>query len=70
MKYDGVVVGDYIADLVVEQTVVVELKVAKTVDEVHMAQCLNYLRATGLKICLLLNLGAPKLQIKRVVNGF
>ena len=38
-------------------------------DRVHRAQCLNYLRASGLQVCLLLNFGTPDLQIKRVVNG-
>jgi GxxExxY protein len=67
--YDGVPVGDFAADLLVEECVLVELKAIKAFDEVHMAQCLNYLKATGLKICLLLNFGAPKVQVKRVVHG-
>ncbi len=70
VRYRGVVVGDYVADLVVEGSVLVELKVVKQFDEVHIAQCLNYLKATGLVICLLINFGAPKLQVRRVVNGF
>jgi GxxExxY protein len=57
------------ADLLVEECVLVELKAIKAFDEVHMAQCLNYLKATGLKICLLINFGAPKVQVKRVVHG-
>ena len=48
--YDGVVVGDYIADLLVEQFVLVELKAAKALDDIHMAQCMNYLKATGLQV--------------------
>jgi hypothetical protein len=36
---------------------------------IHVAQCLNYLRATGLKVCLLLNFGTPKVQIRRLVNS-
>jgi GxxExxY protein len=62
--------GEYFADLLVEECVVVELKAVKALDDVHLAQCLNYLKATGLPLCLLLNFGAPKVQIKRVVNGF
>jgi GxxExxY protein len=69
VRYRDIVVGEYIADLVVEGSVLVELKVVRQFDEVHMAQCLNYLRAAGLQICLLINFGAPRLQIKRVVNG-
>jgi GxxExxY protein len=65
--YDGVVVGEYAADLVIENTLLVELKAVKAVDHVHMAQCLNYLRATGLRLCLLLNFGSPRLQVKRVI---
>jgi len=65
--YDGVVVGDYNADLLVEDRVLVELKAAKALDEVHMAQCLNYLRATRLSICLLMNFGKPKLEYRRLV---
>jgi GxxExxY protein len=67
VRYDGVVVGDYTADLLVEHIVLVELKVAKAIDEIHHAQCLNYLKATGLHLCLLLNFGKPRLEIKRIV---
>jgi GxxExxY protein len=67
VRYDGIVVGDYAADLLVEHVVLVELKVAKAIDEIHRAQCLNYLKATGLHLCLLLNFGKPRLEIKRIV---
>ncbi|MFH0964082.1 MAG: GxxExxY protein [Planctomycetota bacterium] len=50
--------------------VVVELKAVKALDPVHLAQCLNYLRATGLRLCLLMNFGRPKVEIRRVVNRF
>jgi GxxExxY protein len=70
VQYDGVVVGEYFADLLVEECLVVELKAVKALDDVHLAQCLNYLKATSLPLCLLLNFGAPKVQIKRVVNAF
>jgi GxxExxY protein len=66
--YDGVVVGEYLADIVVEESVIVELKAAKAFDEVHYAQCINYLKATGMKICLLINFGQPKIEIKRFAN--
>jgi len=65
--YEGVVVGDYFADLLVEELVLVELKAVKLLDEVHTAQCLNYLRATGFPVCLLVNFYRPKLEIKRIV---
>ena len=66
--YDGIVVGDYVADLLVEELVLVELKAVKELDEVHLAQCLNYLKASGLRICLLLNFGKPKVEIKRIIT--
>ena len=69
VRYEGEVVGDYCADLIVENRVIVELKAVKALDNVHMAQCLNYLKATGLKVCLLLNFGRPKIQVKRIMNG-
>jgi GxxExxY protein len=53
--YDGIIVSDYFADIFVEDCVLVELKTVKAVDDVHIAQCLNYLKATGLTVCLLLN---------------
>ena len=67
IRYDGIVVGEYTVDLLVEHIAVVELKVARAIDEIHRAQCLNYLKATGLHLCLLLNFGKPRLEIKRIV---
>ena|ERR1700676_1306094 len=69
VMYDGVIVGDYAVDLLVQESVIVELKAIKAVTEIHRAQCINYLRATGLQVCLLLNFGNPRLDIKRVVLG-
>ena len=68
VHYRDQIVGEYIADLLVEECVLVELKAVKALDEVHMAQCMNYLRATGLKICLLINFGRPKVQIRHIIN--
>jgi len=45
----------------------IEVKAIKTIDEVHFAQCLNYLKATGLRLCLLLNFGKTRLEFKRLV---
>jgi len=69
VRYAGVVVGDYTTDLLVEEVVLVEVKAVRALDGVHRAQCLNYLKATGLRLCLLLNFGQPRLEIKRVVQG-
>lgn len=66
--YDGVIVGEYLADLLVEGQVLIELKALRAFDEAHLAQCLNYLKATGLSVCLLINFGGPKVEIKRVVR--
>jgi GxxExxY protein len=63
-----VIVGDYLADLLVQKKFLVELKAVKTLDNIHVAQCLNYLRATGLKVCLLLNFGTPQVQIRRLIR--
>ena len=68
--YDGVIVGEYTADMVVENQVLIELKAVKNLEDMHVAQCLNYLKATGLKLCLLFNFGCPKLEIRRLVNNF
>jgi len=68
--YDGTVVGEYAADLWVEECVIVELKAVKALDEVHSAQCLNYLKATGIKVCLLVNFGKPRADIRRIVLNY
>ncbi len=70
VQYDGVNVGDYYADMMVNSSVLVELKAVKQLNEIHIAQCLNYLKATNFKVCLLINFGNPKVEIKRVVNQF
>ena len=67
--YDGNVVGDYIADLLVEGVILVELKSVTALDDVHVAQCLNYLKATGIHICLLINFGNPKITVRRIIHN-
>ena len=67
--YENVIVGEYFADLLVQDEVVVELKAVKALGPSHFAQCMNYLKATGKKVCLLINFGAQKLEIKRIVNS-
>ena len=68
--YDGIEVGNYVADLLVENQVLVELKALAQLTNEHLAQCLNYLKATGHKVCLLINFGKAKVEVKRVVNNF
>jgi GxxExxY protein len=70
VRYDDVIVGQYVADLFVDDEVLVEIKAVKCFDEIHLAQCLNYLKATSTKVCLLLNFGSPKVEVKRIVNKF
>jgi len=67
VRYQDAIVGDSIFDLLVERLVLIELKAARALEEAHIAQCLNYLRATGLHLCLLLNFGKPRVEIRRVV---
>lgn len=68
VHYNDAVVGSYCADLLVETRVLVELKAVRDLNDVMRAQCLNYLKATGLRICLLINFGNPRVEIKRVVS--
>jgi GxxExxY protein len=64
--YDGTEVGHYYADIIVEDLVILEIKVAKTIIEAHEAQLLNYLRATDKEVGLVLNFG-PKAEFKRKI---
>jgi GxxExxY protein len=65
--YDGQVVGDYCADIIVNDCILLELKAAKAIDSTHQAQLLNYLKATSLQVGLIINFGTPRLQIKRMM---
>lgn len=66
--YDGILVGEYVADLLVDSRLLVELKSVNQLDSGHGAQCLNYLKATRLELCLLLNFGTPRVGVKRIIN--
>jgi GxxExxY protein len=67
VRYDGIVVGEYAPDLLVDERVLVELKSVRALEDIHTAQCLNYLRATGLRLCILLNFGRPRVEVRRVI---
>ncbi|GMU43473.1 MAG: GxxExxY protein [Xanthomonadales bacterium] len=69
IKYRGAIVGDYFADLIVEEKLLVEIKSIERTAPEHSAQVLNYLRATGLRVGLLLNFGPTRLGISRLVQG-
>jgi GxxExxY protein len=66
--YDNVIVGEYNVDLLVENDLMVELKAVPAVGDAHRRQCLNYLYATGMRLCLLINFGTPRLEIRRIVR--
>jgi GxxExxY protein len=65
--YKGKYVGEYLADLVVEEKVIVELKCVERFANEHLAQCINYLKASGLRVALLINFQRPKVEWKRVL---
>jgi GxxExxY protein len=67
VRYDGIIVGEYVSDLVVESKVLIELKACKAIDDTHVAQCLNYLKATSLQLGLIINFGRSKIEIRRLV---
>jgi GxxExxY protein len=68
--YKGEPVGDYYADILVDNRLIVELKCADQLSNEHLAQCLNYLKATGHRLALLLNFQKTKIECRRVVNNF
>ncbi len=70
VEYKGNEVGSYFADIVVEDRLLIELKCVKEIGKEHMAQCINYLAATGLRICLLFNFQHPRLEWKRIVLNY
>ncbi|MEG4214576.1 GxxExxY protein [Microcoleus sp. Pol14C6] len=70
VHYEDIIVGKFIPDVLVERSVLVELKAIKSLGEREMAQCLNVIKATKLTVCLLINFGNPKVEIQRIVNNF
>jgi len=65
--YDQKIVGDYVADIIVEDTVILELKSVKELHPAHEAQLTNYLKATGIEVGLLINFGGERVDVKRKV---
>ena len=70
VTFKGHGVGEYFADILVEDVLVIELKCAERLSNEHVAQCLNYLRASRRTLCLLVNFQKPKVEWKRIVHGF
>jgi GxxExxY protein len=67
VRYKGEIVGDFLADIIVEDAIILELKVVEKLQKIHEAQLMNYLKATEMKIGLLVNFTHPKAVIKRFV---
>ena len=67
--YQEQTVGEYFADMLVENDIIVELKAVKAIENIHFAQCQNYLKATGKKLGLVINFGGEKVNVRRMVNG-
>lgn len=65
--YDGIAVGEYVADLIVEGVILVELKAISGLEAIHSAQCINYLAATKLPVSLLINFG-KRVDVKRIAG--
>lgn len=66
VMYDGVIVGEFLADMLVEDRILIELKAVSELTTEHLAQALNYLRATGMGTCLLINFGKTRIQVRRL----
>jgi GxxExxY protein len=64
--FDGIVFGEFFGDLLVDDLVLIELKAVTELANEHTAQALNYLRATGLPVCLLINFGKPRIQVRHL----
>jgi GxxExxY protein len=65
--YMGQRVGEYVADLLIEDKLIVELKCVDQFANEHLAQCINYLKASGIKLALLINFQKPRVEWKRIV---
>jgi GxxExxY protein len=68
--YDGTVIADFRADILIDAWLLIEVKVASSIKNIHIAQSLNYLKATQLTLCLLISFSPTGVLIKRVVNNF
>jgi GxxExxY protein len=67
--YNGKVAGEYFADLIVENKVIIEIKTASTIDKAHEAQLLNYLKATEIEVGLVLNFGQKPEKMRKVFSN-
>jgi GxxExxY protein len=67
VPFHGQIVGEYVADIVVEDSIILELKALDRIAEIHKAQTLNYLKATNFRLALLVNFGKHRLEYERLV---
>lgn len=70
VKFRNIVVGEFYADLLVDDKILIELKAVTNLTNEHFAQLLNYLKATGIEVGLIVNFGNPKLEYRRFNNRF
>ena len=70
VRYDGIIIGDFQADLIIEEALIIEVKAVREISLGHEAQLLNYLKSSKLRLGLVINLGTSAVQIRRKVNGF
>lgn len=68
VQYKGQVIGDYVADIVVDNQIILELKAVSDLNDAHRAQALHYLAATGFRLALLFNFGEKSLHFDRIVK--
>ena len=68
VKFHGIIVGDYCADIIVEDKILLEIKAVKAIVPEHRAQIINYLTATGIKVGLLINFGSKSLEHERFIK--
>lgn len=70
VRFRGIVVGDFSVDVLVENKILLELKSASAIAKEHQAQLLNYLRATGIDVGMIINFGNSRLEYRRFENRF
>ncbi len=68
VSFQGEVVGEYLADILVDEQIILELKAAAKITDVHRAQAFNYLKATGKKLAIILNFGKESLEYERIAH--
>jgi GxxExxY protein len=68
IEFENQIIGEYIADILVEDKIILELKAVNKILDVHKAQILNYLKATNKKLGIIINFGNPKLEFYRIIN--